>query len=377
MNEIIDVVVGFAISLAANNIPTLKNIRSNKSLEKRIENCYNQARKEWTCKAVREKYKGNQFLYFDDLKDYIKGNVENIDSELKILLSRWALKMQNDPVCFAYINSLKADEILAEAKKFPALFDDILSEIESITIQLASMQSSLNNHGEILEKIQIGNDDIIEHIKILLNQTTNMQGVKRTPQDIDSIIQRYMNDVFSKDPITLEPVPTCSSALEMKMSLFDVLIEESVVFDHLVWLPCCRGGLSWFTNENVRLLMYITQNKIKAFSNINRYFLSEDAYGMMREHIINARLLSDAIVDFVITLTNGFECYPDEFTDAIDSLNTGEIKISPDFISKVMEVFNSIYPSPAFSNLSVAYSNHYLSKKAIVDKIDETRDFAF
>lgn len=377
MEGIIGTAASFAISLIANNIPTIKDIISNKSLDKRIIDCYNQARKELPCKAVRDKYEGKEFLHFDELKDYIKGNLEDIDPELKILLSRWALKMQNDPICSAYINTLKADEILAGAKEYPALFVEILAEMSSITIQLVSIQSSLNHQEEALEKIQSGNDNIIDHIKILLQQTTNIPGVNRKPIDIDSILERYMNESVSKKPITLEPVPTCTSAMDTRMSLFEELIEESAVFDHLVWIPCCRGGLSWFTNENVRLMMYKTQKKIETFSNVNRYYLSEEAYGMMRQHIISAERLCDAIEVFVATLNRGYEQLPDEFTAAIDSVSYGEIQISPEYISTVMDVFNSVYPSQAFRNLSIAYSKHYLSRKAIVDKIDKTREYAF
>ena len=52
-------------------------------VERRYVACYNSARKEWKCKAVRDRYEGKEFEHLENLKEYVTGNIGVIDSELQ------------------------------------------------------------------------------------------------------------------------------------------------------------------------------------------------------------------------------------------------------------------------------------------------------
>ena len=88
------------------------------------------------------------------------------------------------------------------------------------------------------------------------------------PLDIDKIMQRYMDESIGTKPVILEPVTRCVSALDTKICILAELIEEGTVFDHFVYMLCCRGGLSWYSNKHTPKIMYDTANKIIAFANV-------------------------------------------------------------------------------------------------------------
>ena len=328
MGVVASTAASFVISYLANNVPVVVNV----SLQSRIKKCYNEARKEWKCTAVREKYEGKELLYLDDLKLYVSGRLDSVDSELQELLSRWAIKMQNDPVCSSYLNSLKLTELLSGAKEYPNLFVELLVDMSDISDQLDSIKSSLDNQDKILEQLLGGNTTVIDLLKQNQSQIASIPGISRQPRDIDSIIQRYMDQSVGNDKIVLEPVPCCSSAIDTRVCLYDELIEESVVFDHFVCFLCCRGGLSWYTNKPVNGLLYDTAKKIETFANQNRFYLSDEAYGLLRQHYNSATDLCNAIELFYVSLENGFEKEPDRMTDVVDSIYGQQLQIGPEFV---------------------------------------------
>ena len=371
---LLEVAAGFAASYLANNIPVLGNA----DIEKRIIKCYDSARKEWKCKAVRDLYEGKEFMHLNDLKQYVIGKEDILDNELKELISRWALKMQSDPICAEYLNSLKIDELLSRTNEHPQLYVGIVEQMHSLAGQLSVIKDSIDKHDEALKEIkEIGDEtkNAVEKIGQQIDEAIE-QRVIRQPKDIDSIIQRYMNDSIKREPVQLEPVPACTSTEETRICLHDELIEESAVFDHFVFFLCCRGGLDWYSNPFVPRLLTDTTKKIETFANYNRYYLSEEAYSMLRQHYQSAENLRNAIELFVLALHRGFHQFPDEMTNAVDITYGQDIHICPEFINNMMEEFTSVYPSPEFKDLSDLYSSHFSSRERIICLLEQKRESA-
>ena len=103
----------FAISYLANNVPSLLSfLERQKSFDARVKDCYDRARKQWKCKAVREKYDGKEFEHLDSLKQFLAGNSAGMDSEISELVGNWVLEMRKDPICATYINEIKTEGLL-------------------------------------------------------------------------------------------------------------------------------------------------------------------------------------------------------------------------------------------------------------------------
>lgn len=357
-----ELALNFVISYLTNNIPSLESITNGKTISKRIKKHFEDALREWKCEMVHKKYEGKEILYLEDLKEYVGRRSNNIDAELKILLSRWVLRLQNDPDCLVFLNSIKIDSLLdSHNSNHLALSEDISQIIKNFPEQLSNICQTVQEQKEILNRF-IENNSKIENL--------------HHPLDIDKIMQRYMDESIGTKPVILEPVTRCVSALDTKICILAELIEEGAVFDHFVYMLCCRGGLSWYSNKHTPKIMYDTANKIIAFANVNRYFLSDSAYAMFRKHHESAISLCNALSMFVVTLEEGFDKYPDSMTDIVDITYDTNWEIGPKFVQMMMAQFVSVHDSPSYLTLSNAYINHCKSRQNIINQINETREFA-
>lgn len=108
-----ELIIGFALSYIANNIPTLKEkINKNKKLEDELENCYQKALKKW-CKndGIRKNMSMRLFRRLSDLKNYLQRK-EHIDEyELTEL---WAEELRNNQICYEFIIEQKIDAVYDE-----------------------------------------------------------------------------------------------------------------------------------------------------------------------------------------------------------------------------------------------------------------------
>lgn len=355
------IITSFIISYMVNNVPTIRElISSNKNINQRITKCYNEAINEWRCDAVRKKYKGKILTHIDTLRTYINGSQENIDEELRSLLSRWVKKMQCDPVCACYITNLKIKELQSCSTQYSKLHYDIIKGIDQLSGKMNEIAST-TIHTE-------------EKIDQLIRVISENKKVEQEPYNIDEVLQRYMDESVKNKYIDLYPIPKCSSSKDTLICLRNVLIEECSVFDHIILILCCRGGLDWYSNRYITILMRENAKRIETFANINNYYLSEPAYKALRDHYMSAESLCSAITNFAITLEIGFETRPDELSSVIDITYDANIQVGPKFVEYMMTEFDKAYESISFMSLSSVYRKHYNSQKKLFGMIDRKRE---
>ncbi len=190
----------FAISYLANNTPSFLT----PSLQDRVKGCYDKARKEWKCKAARDRYDGKEFKHLDELKSYVIGEKGEIDEELEELISRWVSNMQSDPVCASHINSLKNDEILRIVRDFPHLYFSIIERIDGTSTQLTEIKDSLDR----IEKL----------LKAVLDDGTNSrQSIASIDQHLVELLRQAGVNI---EPSVLKDTPSVNpeeSELEIKL----------------------------------------------------------------------------------------------------------------------------------------------------------------
>lgn len=149
--EPLSIFISFAFSYLANNVPTIIDlVNSNKSFDSRLKDCYDRARKRWKCQAARDRYEGKEMSYLSDLKNYLAGNMDNLDLELQELMGRWVMEMRNDKLCSAFISEIKIDEIKGMNSE---AVNGIRKAIESIDVKLDNLADKIDDVNESLRTI--------------------------------------------------------------------------------------------------------------------------------------------------------------------------------------------------------------------------------
>ncbi len=166
MEPITDIILSFALSYLANCIPTLQNLQDNNNskLKKRVELCYTKAVEEWKNDTVCKKYRGKEPENLEKLKEFLKGDVKNIDEELLILVERWGKHMRDDVYCMQYINEIKIDDIRETIKNNEGILNIIKTindRIDSSTNRITSkLDDSIRRTEGIDKKLDIVLDSI-------------------------------------------------------------------------------------------------------------------------------------------------------------------------------------------------------------------------
>ena len=132
-----ELIIGFAFSYLANNIPTLKErISKNKKFEDELENSYQKALKKW-CKndGIRKSMSIQMFRQLSNLKKYLQRE-EHIDEHE--LIELWAEELRNNQICYEFIVEQKIDAVFDEAHANNVILtgldrktDEILSKVSN------------------------------------------------------------------------------------------------------------------------------------------------------------------------------------------------------------------------------------------------------
>ena len=132
----------FALSYLANNVPSLNSfLEKQKSFDSRVKACYDRARKQWKCSAAKEQYEGKEFEHLEDLKQFLVGDRNGMDSEILELVGNWVLEMRKDPACATYINEIKTEGLLAKNS----------DELMAIATKMDELKSVAGDIGRIIE----------------------------------------------------------------------------------------------------------------------------------------------------------------------------------------------------------------------------------
>lgn len=107
-----DAFSSFAISWAANNVPTIKqtvNFFKGTSLERELERCYQKALKKW-CKndGIRQSMSMRLFRSLEELRKYLQRE-DHIDE--RELIELWANELRNNQLCYEFILEQKMDAV--------------------------------------------------------------------------------------------------------------------------------------------------------------------------------------------------------------------------------------------------------------------------
>ncbi len=127
----IEFVLGVMASLAANNLPTVRELMErNKTLQDKLYDCLKIAVKKW---SASEELKRSTLLepnrFSSKLKDYIEHPEKGMHPLDKELMRMWVEAIVADGDCSAYILSIKEDLILAMQNDG---FKKVLTQLESI-----------------------------------------------------------------------------------------------------------------------------------------------------------------------------------------------------------------------------------------------------
>lgn len=101
----------FLISLIAGvGNSVIDRVVNNKSLSKRISNCFRKAVDRWdVTEDVKEGVKVKELKRFSDLEMYLKNPTKGINPKLGELLRLWIDELRNDQTCYAFIIENKTD----------------------------------------------------------------------------------------------------------------------------------------------------------------------------------------------------------------------------------------------------------------------------
>ena len=154
----------FAISYAANNVSTLRDlINRKKGLGDRIDECFKKALKRWSVnRGVRDIEKSRMNTHLQDLQKVLEGN--EIPESYQELIKYWIEELKTDSVCYDFVIENKieiqnvkltqhlefiSDQIQAGFESNQQQLSEALSGIEEIKKILSQRESSEENKAAI------------------------------------------------------------------------------------------------------------------------------------------------------------------------------------------------------------------------------------
>lgn len=164
-----DIVLSFAISVGAGYVPNIINkIQGDKTLEDKINDCFNKALKKWdVSQDTRDLLNCKSLKYYTELKDFITDKSKGIHPKIKELLHLWVMELRSDELCSNFI--IMQQQELANDKLndiLSILNDDISLKISDLSRKNDNIQESLT---KILSYIQNGNHSITLGVKGILD----------------------------------------------------------------------------------------------------------------------------------------------------------------------------------------------------------------
>lgn len=153
-----DIVISFAISIAANAATNvISSIRSDKTLEDKINACFRKALKKWDMpQETRDNMRFSSIKFYTDLEEYLKNPAQGIHPKIKELLDLWVGEMKNDAVCYQFILSCKQE---VQGQKI----DSILSALnEEMSPKIDNVKEMLQQVLGEVQKLNTGTDPALD-----------------------------------------------------------------------------------------------------------------------------------------------------------------------------------------------------------------------
>lgn len=170
-------------------------------------------------------------------------------------------------------------------------------------------------------------------------------------KDSTIIINKYDSGVQS------EPV---------NKTLYDALIEECDVRNYYFVNIISRGGISWYTNEEVVQFFFSSMMKLEALVKEKRFYIADELFSELMKHCKLTKELKDSFELLVMTI---YSADQDAITPACDITYDREIDCTPGFVKAAMEEFNSLDPHYAFLDYAESFARHDVSTKNLIKLI--------
>lgn len=174
-------IVSFLISVAAGNLPTVKELLSeNKSVDKALKKCFKRAVEKWdVIEELRESTRNNPEKFFSDLKEYLSHSSKGRHPKQNELLIHWANEIKNDPTASAFVTQIQQDLDLTISQDIKNIVTSINQEQQKIQTEIQKIQQLVNPfRGEGVKTINeywdhwATGDNFILHSDLVLAERT-------------------------------------------------------------------------------------------------------------------------------------------------------------------------------------------------------------
>lgn len=177
MMGIDDILISFAISVAAGNVPTIKSLIKKESLQDRLNSSFSKALKKWT----KDEFVQTSMLHelpkhIKDLENYIRDSKRGINPMIKQLLQLWIEEIKNDEVCSRFLVNHKQDLLSIKLDTSTAhLKKELMQPIQAILDEQREQSLKTDKLLQLMTEIQQNqysennNKHIIDSLLSLLN----------------------------------------------------------------------------------------------------------------------------------------------------------------------------------------------------------------
>jgi len=132
--EAIDIFTSFIISLAAGNLPTIKDIMSkNDSIEKALKKCFRKAVDKWNViEETKQDVRDNYEIFLSEIKEYINDEPKREHSKYDELLYLWAKEISNDHIASSFVIQVRQELELKTSQEIKDLVSSLCQNQEIV-----------------------------------------------------------------------------------------------------------------------------------------------------------------------------------------------------------------------------------------------------
>ena len=223
----------FAISYAANNVPTLRELINRKSgLDDRIEECFEKALKRWSINSgVRGIEKSRMNTHLQDLQKVLEGN--EIPESYQELIKYWIEELKTDSVCYDFVieNKIEIQNVkLTQHLEF--ISDQIKAGFESNQQQLSEALSGIEEIKKILSQRESSEENkaaiealIVAFLNVSITNLVNrllLDSAKQLLKELESSLVHYIeeNPIIAAKVALLKGMADLFSSPQKALKLF-------------------------------------------------------------------------------------------------------------------------------------------------------------
>ena len=330
--EPLSIIASFVVSYLANNIPTIIDlVKNNKGFETRMKDCYDRARKQWKCKAARDRYEGREMKYLADLQEYVAGRMDNIDPELQELLGRWVIEMRRDPVCTGFINDIKQEELKSANIN---VVNGILANVESLNAKLDSIAGKIDETHKATEE---------------LNRQVE-EGIQKVIAKIDGL-----SATVPRNEVILREV-------------YELIQNEANYVVFCTGRVLTHGGVDWWGMIENRRELRKQMEVLRAFMQEYQVYFSNNFFDEVMAHYELEVTLQNGLDSLVMAIGTADD--QDGITDVYNITYEQKIDWTVEFVAYMMDEFQKVDKHPAYGDYARLYRAHEERSNRLITQIE-------